>query len=327
MKLSIVASMYYSAPYIQEFCARCSRVARELVGEDYEIVLVNDGSPDTSLEIAMTLAKEDPHITVVDLSRNFGQHRAMLTGIEYARGEYIFAIDIDLEEDPELLRIFWDEMHKSGVDHVYGVQKSRKGGWFERVSGQAYYRFFNWLSSVKIPPNALMAKLMSRRFADTLLQYRERNIFLAGLIALCGYEQKGVECVKKSKGSTTYTLYRKLQQTINSITSFSTKPLYFIFVFGIIVSVLCALFAVYLLGRKLIWGDILAGWTSLMLLLCSVFGVLTALIGIIGVYIAKIFDEVKNRPYVTIRQVWRDGHMAAALGRDGDACKEAFSLD
>jgi len=306
MKFSIVTTLYGSAPYVEEFHRRASAAARELAGDDYEIIMVNDGSPDNAVQLAIELAKTDNHMVVVDLSRNFGHHRAMMTGLAQSRGDYVFAIDIDLEEDPELLPVFWAEMQKTGADHVYGFQTTRKGGLFERWSGAIYYKVFNWLSNTRIPPNALMAKLMTRRFADTLLLYRERKMFLGGLLSLTGFTQTGIPCKKKSKGSTTYSLFRKFDQCIDSITSFSARPLYFIFIFGLAVSLLSLLFFLYLLGRKLFLGDILAGWTSLMLLLCLVFGVLSAFAGILGIYIAKIFEEVKQRPYATIRQIWRD---------------------
>lgn len=305
MKLSIVTSLYCSAPYVEEFHRRASAAARQLVGEDYEIVMVNDGSPDTAVDIAIELAKSDPHMVVVDLSRNFGHHRAMMAGLEYSQGERVFALDVDLEEDPELLTLFWRRMEDTHVDHVYGVQQRRKGKWFERWSGEVFYRLFNWLSYTTIPRNALMAKLMTRRFVNALLSHKERNIFLGGLLVLTGFEQEGIPCVKKCKGSTTYTFTRKLKQSIDSITSFSARPLYLIFCLGMGISSLSVIFLGYLLGRKLIWGDVLAGWTSVMTLISLGFGILTASIGVIGIYLSKIFEEVKHRPYVIVRDVVR----------------------
>ena len=128
MKLSIVATLYRSAPYISEFHARTSAAARQLVGEDYEIVLVNDGSPDNSLELAARLTDSDTHVVVVDLSRNFGHHRAMMAGLKHAKGARIFLIDSDLEEDPEFLLSFAEQMQERKCDVVYGVQERRKGG-------------------------------------------------------------------------------------------------------------------------------------------------------------------------------------------------------
>jgi len=134
MKLSIVATLYQSAPYITEFRQRASAAARQLVGEDFEIVLVNDGSPDNSLDLAVQLTQSDDHVVVVDLSRNFGHHKAMVAGLEQAQGERIFLIDTDLEEEPEWLLDFSSIMAAESADVVYGVQQTRKGNWFERWS-------------------------------------------------------------------------------------------------------------------------------------------------------------------------------------------------
>ena len=139
MKLSIVATLYQSAPFIHDFVERASKAAKELVADDYEIILVNDGSPDDSLEIAVKLTKEKkPHLIVVDLSRNFGHHKAMMTGLAHATGEQIFLIDSDLEEEPEWLIEFAQAMMSDSSDVVYGVQQTRKGRWFERWTGELF---------------------------------------------------------------------------------------------------------------------------------------------------------------------------------------------
>lgn len=176
MKLSIVATLYQSAPYINEFYARASAAARQLAGEDFEIVLVNDGSPDNSLDLAIRLSEQDSHVVVVDLSRNFGHHKAMMTGLEYARGDLIFLIDSDLEEEPEWLLGFYEQMKQERCDVAYGVQKRRKGNWFERWSGQWFYRFFRALTGLALPENVVTTRLMTRRYVDALLQIGRAHV-------------------------------------------------------------------------------------------------------------------------------------------------------
>lgn len=136
MKLSIVTTLYQSAAYIDEFHRRASEQAKILAGDDYEIVMVNDGSPDDSLQRAVELHRVDPHVVVVDLSRNFGHHKAFMTGLAYSRGAKVFLIDSDLEEQPEWLAEFGDKLQKTGADSVYGVQANRRGGAVERLTGQ-----------------------------------------------------------------------------------------------------------------------------------------------------------------------------------------------
>ena len=303
MKLSIVTTLYCSVLTIEEFHARMSHVAKQLVGDDYEIIMVNDGSPDQSIELATTLFHQDQHLTVIDLSRNFGHHLAVMTGLQYASGEYVFALDDDLEEEPEWLIAFWEELQRTQADVIYGVQQTRKGKFFERWSGAAFYKLFNCLSDVKIIENQIMAKLMTRRFVYALLHFKERNIFLAGILALTGFQQCPLVCKKTSKGRTTYTLAKKIEQSINSLTSFSTKPLYAIFYLGILITTISFFFLSYVIIQKLIIGTILDGWTSLMAVMTFGFGIVTAILGIIGLYLAKIFIEVKQRPYTIVKQI------------------------
>jgi len=189
MKLSIVATLYQSAEYIDEFHRRASQAAKELAGEDYEIILVNDGSPDDSLNLAIQLAETDSHLVVVDLSRNFGHHKAMMTGLEHSCGEKVFLLDSDLEEEPEWLSDFNRAMESESCDMVYGVQQRRKGSLFEKISGGVFFRLFRLLTGIAQPNNIVTARLMSRRFVDALLLHRERELNIGGLWITTGFKQ------------------------------------------------------------------------------------------------------------------------------------------
>jgi putative glycosyltransferase len=189
MKLSIVATLYQSAPYINEFHERVSASAEQLVGDDYEIVLVNDGSPDNSLDLAIGLTEQDSHVVVVDLSRNFGHHKAMMTGLAHAKGEQIFLIDSDLEEEPEWLLRFAQAMEDERCDVVYGKQKRRKGGAFERISGAIFYKIFRRLTGINQPDNIVTARLMTNRYTRALLSHRERELNIGGLWIVTGFKQ------------------------------------------------------------------------------------------------------------------------------------------
>ena len=312
MDLSIVSSLYRSAAYVEEFHRRASATARQL-GLDYEIVLVNDGSPDESLQIALELQRRDPRLCVVDLSRNFGHHKAMMTGLAHARGRRVFLLDADLEEEPELLQVFSEAMDRSGADVVYGVQESRKGGPIERATGALFYRLFNWLSAEEVPANQLCARLMTRRYVDSLLAHRDREIFLAGLWSATGYRQIGVPAHKLHKGVSSYTLRRKIALAVNSVTSFSTRPLVMIFYLGIVILFLSLAGASALIVRSLFFGQLLPGWASTMVALCFMGGLNLFCVGIVGIYLAKVFSEAKDRPFTVVRDVYRAG----AAGDDG----------
>lgn len=304
MKLSIVATLYQSAAYIAEFLERSGAAARQLVGEDYEIVLVNDGSPDNSLQLAVQLIERDNHVLVVDLSRNFGHHKAMMTGLAHTRGEHVFLIDSDLEEEPEWLSGFIEQMAQERCDVVYGIQEHRKGNIFERLSGQWFYRFFKALTGLSLPENIVTARLMTRRYVDALLRHDEREVFMAGLWHITGFDQRAQTIRKHSTSETTYTLRRKMSLLVNSVTSFSNAPLIGIFYIGVAIFLLAGSYTTYLVIHWLFLSKPLSGWTSVMASIWLLGGLVISFIGVVGIYLSKIFSETKRRPYTIVRQIY-----------------------
>ena len=304
MELSIVTCLFYSAPHIEEFYKRISATAQKIT-DDYEIIFVNDGSPDNSLEIAISLFEQDEKVKVIDLSKNYQHHKAIMTGLEHTSGSLVFGIDCDLEEEPELLSTFYEEIKKNpDADVIYGVQETRKGGVFERQSGSLFYSLFNMLSSDRITPNLTSASISTRRFIQSLVQHKEREVYLAGISAITGYKKVPITVKKSSKGSTAYTLRRKIALFVNAITSFSNKPLIYVFYLGCIISLLSGVAGFYLILRKLIFGGALVGWSSVMASLWFLGGLLIFCLGVLGIYLSKIFVEVKQRPYTIIRKVY-----------------------
>jgi putative glycosyltransferase len=306
MKLSVVATLYQSAPYVDEFCQRAAQQARLLVGDAFEIVLVNDGSPDDSLQRALALHRADPaHIVVVDLSRNFGHHKAMMTGLGYARGERVFLIDSDLEELPEWLPEFAGRMEQDHCDVVYGVQQARKGGRVEQVTGQWFYRFFRLLTGNTLPQNVVTARLMTRRYVRALLQHDEREFFIAGLWQLTGFDQRPHAVTKLSHSETTYTLRRKVSLLVNAVTSFSNAPLVAIFYVGVSIFLLALAYIAFSLYIWLRADTPVSGYTSLIASVWLLGGLMISFMGVIGIYLSKIFSETKRRPYTIVRDVFR----------------------
>ena len=305
MDLSIVTTMYYSAPYVREFYERI-RSAAQKITNDYEIIFVNDGSPDDSLDIAVSLYEKNPKVRVIDLSRNFGHHKAMMTGLLHANGDLVFLIDCDLEEEPELLKKFYTK-HKNnnGVDVVYGIQKARKGRFVEKISGNIFYWLFNLFSSYPVPSNLVTARLMSKRYVENLVQHRDREVFMAGLWAITGFEQIPIIVTKHDKGKSSYNLRKKVSLFVNSITSFSNKPLLFIFYLGVMIFFIASTAALYLIIRKVFFGILLAGWASLMVTVWLLGGLIIFCLGLIGIYLSRVFMETKKRPYTIIRQTYQ----------------------
>jgi putative glycosyltransferase len=314
MNLSVVATLYCSAPYLREFHERSCAVA-ERITADFEIVLVNDGSPDNSLEVALAIARQDPRVRVVDLSRNFGHHKAMMTGLIHAGGELVFLIDSDLEEEPEFLTLFYKELKTTGADVVFGVQGKRKGGPFEQVSGSLYFKAFNLFSAHKIPTNHLTARLMTRRYVDALVRHQEAEFVMSALWALTGFKQVPMTVTKHHKKVSSYSLGRKIAHLVNAITSSSDKPLILIFYLGCLIMLVSSVAALDLVVRKIFWGALLQGWASLIVSLWLLGGITIFCLGLVGIYLAKIFNEVKRRPYTIVRQIYETPPVGDSLDR------------
>jgi putative glycosyltransferase len=306
MKLSVVTSLYKSEPYIREFHRRMRAVAGEIT-DNCEFIYVNDGSPDGVLGEALRLSQEDDQVVVVDLSRNFGHHRALMVGLSFATGDLVFMIDVDLEEEPELLRPFYARFLETKADSIYGIQSKRKGSAFERISGEVFYRLVNFLSGSDAPVNTLIARLMTRRFVASLLQYQENEIDIAGLLHMTGYLQVSVMVRKHAKPMTTYTFGRKLRLALCSVTAFSRRPLLIISVLGGLILLVTVGVISYFAFVYVFSGRVPSGFTSLILSLWFLGGLTIFSVGIVALYIAVIFNEVKVRPTAIIRDVYRSG--------------------
>lgn len=312
MKLSIVATLYQSEQYVVEFHQRVTAAAKRLAGGDYEIVLVNDGSPDNSLEQAVRLTHTDSHVSVIDLSRNFGHHKAMMTGLAHASGELVFLIDSDLEESPEWLLTFDEQMVDQKSDVVYGVQPKRKGNLFEKVSGAVFYKLFRLLTGINQPNNIVTARLMSRRYVDALLSHKERELNIGGLWILTGFKQSQQTVNKLSTSPTTYSLPRKFSHLVNSITSFSSLPLVVTFYAGMAISLSALVYIAMLVFRYMFIAAPPDGYTSIIASIWLFSGLIIFFMGIQGIYIAKIFSESKQRPQTIIRHIYRSSNELAS---------------
>ena len=228
----------------------------------------------------------------------------MMTGLDHARGELVFLIDSDLEEEPELLETFHRELVATGADVVFGVQQKRRGKLFERASGALFFKVFNLLSTHPIPPNHLTARLMTREYIAALVQHREREFLMSGLWVLTGIKQIPLAATKHHKADSTYSLRHKISYLVNGITSFSNKPLVFIFYLGCFILAVSSIAAIDLIVRKLVFGTLLQGWASLMVSIWLLGGMTIFCLGVIGIYLSRIFIEVKQRPYVIVKEIY-----------------------
>lgn len=301
MLISVVTTLYYSSDYIEEFYIKITNALTNITN-NFEIIFVNDGSPDNSLDIVLKLKKQDSRIKIIDLSRNFGHHKAIMTGLIESIGDFVFLIDSDLEEDPNLIKIFWNEIQESDFDVIYSIQKHRKGNYFEKISGFLFYKMFNFFSSIKIPESASTCRIMKRSYINELVKFREHELFITAILSATGFKQKGIYIDKFSSSPTTYSLRKKLDLMVNAITSFSSKPLVYVFYLGILISFFSFSYIIFIFIKKLVWNVPVLGWASLISSIWMIGGIIMLSLGIIGIYISKIFNEVKNRPYTVIKK-------------------------
>ena len=302
--LSIVATIYRTGCYLAEFTQRALAAAEQagFAAEDVEVVFINDGSPDNALQDALDVRARHPQVRVIDLSRNFGHHKAMMGGLRVSRGEYVFLLDSDLEESPEWLIEFKTLMDSSGCDAVYGVQARRKGKWFERCSGEIFYTIFNLLAAYKVTPNSVTARLMTRDFVNALIMHEESEPFLFGLASLTGFTQYPCTVHKKHSSPTSYTFIRKLRLACNSIVSFSSRPLIYIALLGFLMTCSAFAYIIWILFAFLLFGTPPAGWTSLIVSVWFFGGITILCLGIVSLYLAKMFEEVKRRPSSIVKK-------------------------
>jgi dolichol-phosphate mannosyltransferase len=285
---------------------RVSRAARGTCGDDYELVLVNDGSSDRTWELMLGLAARDAHLVIVDLSRNHGHQLALTAGLSVCRGERVLVLDADLQDPPELLPDMMALMD-DGYDVVYGQRRERKGEtWFKRASASMFYRLLFRIAEVSIPLDAGDFRLMSRRVTDTFLQMPERARFIRGMISWIGYPQTPLPYDRHERfaGTTKYPLRKMVKFAVDAVVGFSSQPLILAVHLGIWCAVLSGVLMVYaVVGWAL--GAAIPGWTSLAVLILFLGGIQLVFMGFLGTYTGRIFDEVKRRPLFIINEVIR----------------------
>lgn len=307
IEISIVTTLYYSAPYLEEFYRRI-RTEVDKITSNYEIILVNDGSPDNVLEVALSLYENDSQIRILDLSRNFGHHRAMMTGLRHSTGKYVFVIDVDLEEPPELLGRCWNRITEDQeIDVVYGQIEKKPQTFLRNLLSSSFYFIFNLLSPFAIPRCALMARLMKRRYVDALLTYTERELFIPAIWIDVGFHQVHIPARKTYKGNSTYTLKKRLIMAVDAIASFSNTPLLLVFYVGSAISAMAITFILYLILLKIFFSQIILGWTSIIASIYLMGGFIMFSIGVLGIYLSKIYTEIKHRPYSIVKHLYESG--------------------
>jgi dolichol-phosphate mannosyltransferase len=320
-KLSIVVPCFNEEACLDELHLRLSAAARAAVGENYELVLVNDGSRDASWSMMQRLAAKDPHVVAVNLSRNHGHQLALTAGLDLCRGEMILIIDADLQDPPELLAAMMKAMHDQQADVVYGVRKSRAGETaFKRATAHGFYRLLSRATEVDIPVDAGDFRLMSRRALDALLAMPEQARFIRGMVAWIGFRQVPFAYDRQVRfaGETKYPFRKMVRFALDALTSFSSAPLKLASQAGLLLSVGSLLIVIYIAWAWLS-GQSIQGWTSLMLVVVILGAIQMFVLALMGEYIGRLYNEAKGRPLYIVQEVAGGERAQARLGYLADA--------
>ncbi len=305
VEISVVAPVHNEAPGLAEFFARLIPVLDGL-GTSYEIICVDDGSSDDSLERLLELREPIPALKVLSLSRNFGKDVAVSAGFDYARGAAVVPIDADLQDSPELIGRMvakWRE----GYDVVYATRGRRAGeSWFRRITARYFYRVLDRITDIPIPHDTGDFRLLDRRVVDVLVRLPERTRFMKGLFAWVGFKQTALMFDREPRhtGASKWSYWRLWNFALDAITSFSSLPLRVWSYAGFVIALFSFLYAVFLAGLKIIRGVDVPGYISLMVVVLFFGGVQLITLGIIGEYMARMYNEVKGRPLYLVRDAW-----------------------
>ena len=305
--LSIVVPCYNEQETVSLFYDATSKVVDKM-DMDYEIIFVNDGSKDNTLEECVKLYKKHPdHVRVIDFSRNFGKEGGLLAGLEYAKGDYITVMDADLQDPPEYLPLMMESINNENYDIVGTRRVSRKGeppirSFFARQ----FYKLINKFTEVEIVDGARDYRLMTRQVVDSLLELKEYHRFSKGLFVWVGYKTKYLEYenVERVAGETSWNFWGLAKYAIEGIVAFTTAPLQIATIFGLLISFVAFIAMIFIIVRALIFGDPVAGWPSMMTIMLFLGGIQLLAIGIIGEYLSKTYMEVKKRPNYIVKKIY-----------------------
>ena len=295
--ISVIVPVYNEEEALLEFHRRLLRVLNSM-GLEVEILYINDGSNDTTLEMVRDLGEKDKRIAFIDFSRNFGKEVAITAGLDHAAGDAVVIIDADLQHPPELIPELFKHL-RGGDDVVYAQRTSRQGEtFFKKVSAAAYYRFMRQFGRTTLPQNAGDYRILSRRAVDALKQMREHHRFMKGLFTWIGYRQKAIpyDCDVRYAGETKWDYWKLWNFAIEGITSYTAAPLKLATYFGFIIAALAFFYAMVIIVKTILFHEAVKGYPSLIVVVLFLGGVQLIFIGFIGEYLGRTYNESKRRP-------------------------------
>lgn len=304
MLISIITPVYKCANSIDELYTRLTKTLPH-ISNDYEIIFVNDGSPDNAWEKIEKLADEDKKVKGINLSRNFGQHFAITAGLEHAKGDWLVIMDCDLQDQPEEIIKLYNKCME-GYDYVTAIRKDRKDNFVKVWFSKTFYFVLGYLTGVRQEDRVGNFGLYHRKVIAAVLSMKDYVRYLPSMVKWVGFNYSCVEVEHSQRrtGKTSYSFYKLLKLALNVILSFSDKPLKLTVKFGLFLSLLSFVYALYIIVRVVLFGTVVLGWSSLIVAVTFFFGIVIFLIGILGLYVGKIFEKVKERPrYIISKKI------------------------
>jgi polyisoprenyl-phosphate glycosyltransferase len=298
--ISIIVPVYNEEEVVVQFYARL----KENLKDNYEIIFIDDGSADQTLNLIKDIANNDQKVKILSFSRNFGHQFAITAGIDHCEGDAAIIIDADLQDPPEVIPEMIKKW-KDGYNVVFAVRKKRKGeNFFKRATASVFYRLIKHISNIEIPLDTGDFRLIDKKVIETLKKMPEKSRFMRGLVSWVGFKQVALEYEREKRfaGKTKYPMRKMVNFALEGITSFSFFPLRLISLLGMMISFLTFVFILVVLWLRLFTSWTITGWTSLMLAILFLGGIQIIAIGILGEYLAKVFGEVKNRPHYILNE-------------------------
>jgi len=325
--LSVVVPCFNEEACLLELHRRLTAAARTAVSDDYELVLINDGSDDGSWSVMQQIAVSDDHVLAINLSRNHGHQLALTAGLDLCRGDKILIIDADLQDPPELLPSMLDAMRDRDADVVYGVRRSRAGETaFKRATAHGFYRLLSRATEIEIPVDTGDFRLMSRRALDAFLAMPEQSRFIRGMVAWIGFRQVpfAYDRDQRFAGETKYPLRKMVRFAFDALTGFSSAPLKLASHAGLALSLGSLLIIAYI-TYAWVSGQNIQGWTSLMLVVVVLGAVQMFVLALMGEYIGRLYNEAKGRPLYIVQEVAGREARLGELGYVADATAKSDS--
>jgi len=303
MKISVVTPVYGCAKSLDILYQRLQSTLSTIT-QEFEIIMVNDASPDDAWEQIKALAKEDARVKGINLSRNFGQHYAITAGLDFAEGEYVVVMDCDLQDQPEEIIKLYNKMQE-GYDVVIALRKNRQDSYFKRLRAKIFFKIFDYLAQTDTEPRANTFSICHKNVITYYKKMKEHTRSYTLFLRWLGFNKTYVEVnhSKRSHGDSSYTFSKLLQLSIDYILVYSNKPLKISISFGLAITIISILFGTNIIYDYFFNNIAVDGWASIMVSLFFLFGLLFANLGILGLYIGKIYDETKARPLYVVKEV------------------------